>query len=69
MLDAIKDLISAIAVITLFADLTCQQEWLWKQISALRCKTLIESRKGWGAQASSTRRHAIREIIKRENSK
>jgi hypothetical protein len=48
MLAAIKDLITAIAAITVLAYSTGQQEWLWKQITALHHEALAESQKSWG---------------------
>lgn len=48
MLTAIKDLIAAIAAVTVLAYSTDQQEWLWKQVAVLRFKVLIESKENWG---------------------
>ncbi len=48
MLAALKDLITAIAAVTLLAYSTGQQEWLWKQIAILRREALVESQKDWG---------------------
>jgi len=48
MLAAIKDLITAIATITLLAYSTGQQEWLWKQTAILRREVLREARQDWG---------------------
>lgn len=48
MLAALKDLITAIAAVTLLVYSTGQQEWLWKQIATLRRDVLSEARKDWG---------------------
>lgn len=61
MLAALKDLITAIAAVTLLAYSTGQQKWLWKQIAILRREALVESRKDWGCP-SIFRRSACKEI-------
>jgi hypothetical protein len=48
MVAALKDIITAIAAITVLAYATGQQKWLWKQIAILRREALIESQKDWG---------------------
>ncbi|MGZ3747371.1 MAG: hypothetical protein ACXWRE_08380 [Pseudobdellovibrionaceae bacterium] len=45
MLAAIKHLIAAI---TILAYSTGQQEWLWKQITALQHKALVDAQKNLG---------------------
>ncbi len=52
MLAALKDLITAIAAVTLLAYSTGQQEWVWKQIALLRREALAESHKDWGCPST-----------------
>lgn len=55
MLSALKDIITAIAAITLLAYLIGQQEWPWQQIAILRRDALIESQKDWGCPSTFNR--------------